>query len=145
MEKKKPGIGVGIMMLKDNKILLGRRHGDPEKADSELHGESTWTMPGGKLEFGETLKDAGQREVMEETGMNIDKDGLRLISMTDDIVEDAHFVTVGFLCENPEGEPKVTEPEEITEWKWFDLDKLPEKMFFPSAKVLKNYLAKKIY
>jgi 8-oxo-dGTP pyrophosphatase MutT (NUDIX family) len=32
------------------------------------------------------------------------------------------------------------EPNEITEWRWFDLNDLPEKVFFPSAKILKNYL-----
>ena len=102
-------------------------------------------MPGGKLEFGETLKNAAQREVVEETGININKNNLSLISLTDDIIEDAHFVTIGFLYENPEQEPRVMEPDEIVEWQWFDLNNLPEKIFFPSAKVLKNYLAKKIY
>jgi len=37
------------------------------------------------------------------------------------------------------------EPEEITEWKWFDLDNLPEKIYSPSAKMINNYLSKKIY
>lgn len=119
MENKRPDAGIGVMMLKNNKILLGRRHGDPEKADSELHGESSWTMPGGKLDFGETFEDAAHREVLEETGININKENLKLISIANDIVEDAHFVTVGFLYENPEEEPKVMEPDEIVEWKWF--------------------------
>jgi 8-oxo-dGTP diphosphatase len=61
------------------------------------------------------------------------------------MVEDTHFITIGFLYENPEEEPKVMEPDEITEWKWFALDNLPAPIFFPSAKVLKNYLVKKIY
>jgi 8-oxo-dGTP diphosphatase len=145
MENKKPGIGVGVMMLKDNKILLGKRSGDPEKADSELHGESSWTMPGGKVHFGETLKETAYREVLEETGININQENLKLISLSDDIIEDAHFVTVGFLYENPAGEAKVTEPDEIVEWQWFALDDLPTPIFFPSEEVLKNYLAKKIY
>lgn len=40
-EKKKVGAGFGVMLLKEGKIFLGRRHADPEKADSELHGEGT--------------------------------------------------------------------------------------------------------
>jgi len=40
-QKLKPAVGVGVMILKDNQILLGRRHSDPSKADSELHGEGT--------------------------------------------------------------------------------------------------------
>jgi len=139
---KKPGVGVGIMILRDNKILLGKRHGDPEKADSELHGELSWTMPGGKLHFGETLKDTACREVLEETGININKENLKLISVTDDMVEDAHFVTIGFLYEGQVEEPKVTEPDEITEWRWFELNNLPSPVFFPSEKIIKNFLNK---
>jgi hypothetical protein len=37
------------------------------------------------------------------------------------------------------------EPDEITIWKWFDIDKIPENLFPPSKKVLKNYLANKFY
>ncbi len=73
------------------------------------------------------------------------KENLKLISVANDIVEDAHFVTIGFLYENPEEEPKVTEPDEIVEWEWFALDDLPAPIFFPSEEVLKDYLAKKIY
>jgi len=45
---KKPGVGVGVIILKDSKVLLGKRHSDARKADSELHREGTWTLPGGK-------------------------------------------------------------------------------------------------
>ena len=44
-----------------------------------------------------------------------------------------------------EGDPKVMEPDEITEWKWFDLDNLPSPIFFLSAKVLENYKKDKFY
>jgi hypothetical protein len=37
------------------------------------------------------------------------------------------------------------EPEEITEWKWFPLGELPKQMFFPSEKLIDNYLKGKIY
>ena len=67
MKEKKVGVGFGVLLLKDKKILLGKRHEDPEKADSELHGAGTWTMPGGKLEFGETFEQGARREVLEET------------------------------------------------------------------------------
>jgi len=65
VENKKVGVGFGVMFLKDSKVLLGKRHDDPEKADSELHGEGTWTMPGGKLHFGEAFEDGAWREVKE--------------------------------------------------------------------------------
>lgn len=144
-ENNKVGVGFGVMVLNDNKVLLGRRHEDPEKADSELHGEGTWTMPGGKMHFGESFEEAAYRETLEETGIKINKEKLKLISLSNDLKEDAHFVTIGFLCEDFEGEPRVMEPDEITEWQWFDLTKLPSPVFFPSQRVLDNYLKGKIY
>ncbi|MDD2696971.1 MAG: NUDIX domain-containing protein [Candidatus Pacebacteria bacterium] len=143
-QKLKPAVGVGVMILKDNKILLGKRHSDPDKADSELHGEGTWTLPGGKLHFQEGLKEAAKREVAEETGITV-KNLEELISVSNDTVPDKHFVTIGFLCTDYEGEPKVMEPDEIVEWQWFDLNSLPSPIFPPSGKVIKNYLTKKIY
>ncbi len=136
-DKKGVGVGCGVMLLKDNKVLLGKRHKDPDKADSELHGEGTWTMPGGKLHYGETFEECARREVREETGMKLKK--VKVMCVNNDKNEHAHFVTVGLFSDDFEGEPKVMEPDEITEWKWFALDKLPEKMFFPSAKILENY------
>lgn len=141
--EKKPGVGIGIMILRDNKVLLGKRHSDPKKADSELHGEDTWTMPGGKLHFQEELEDAAFREVLEETGIETNKEKLKIISVTNDRIKDAHFVTIGFLCQDFKGETKVMEPDEIIEWKWFDLDNLPSSIFFPSEKILKKFLATK--
>ncbi|MFH1505691.1 MAG: NUDIX domain-containing protein, partial [archaeon] len=139
------GMGFGIMILKDNKILLGKRHDNPEKADSLLHGEGQWTMPGGKLHFGEDFQKAAAREVLEETGLVVDPKKLKFISFTNDIVPDAHFVTAGFLCMEFEGEPSIMEPDEITKWEWFDIKKLPRPMYKSSEKVLKNYLDGTIY
>ena len=143
MDEKFPKVGVGVMIFKDNKVLLGHRHSDPRKADSELQGEGTWTMPGGKLDFKEDLKDCAQREVFEETGIKINKEQIKIISVTNDTAADAHFITIGFLCEDFEGDAKIMEPDEITEWKWFDLNNLPSPIFFPSEKILKKFLRDK--
>ena len=142
-KKKKIGVGFGVMMLKSNKVLLGKRHEDPEKASSLLNGAGTWTMPGGKLEFGETFEEGAKREVLEETGITLNK--MNVICVNQDIIETAHFITIGLFSDAFSGEPKVMEPDEITEWHWFDLDNLPSPLYFPSAKVLENYKRKKFY
>ena len=147
MKPKKIGVGFGVMMLKEKKILLGRRHIDYKKADSELHGEGTWTMPGGKLEFGENFEEGAKREVIEETGIKLEN--TKVICINNDRGEDAHFITIGLLSIYEEGDfkgqPNVMEPDEITEWEWFGVNNLPEKIFFPSAKVLENYKQRKFY
>ncbi len=141
--KLRPGVGFGIMIFKEGKVLLGKRHEDPEKASSLLHGEGTWTMPGGKLHFKEGLKEAAAREALEETSLVVRN--LEVISLSNDVVHDNHFVTVGFFCDDFEGEARVMEPDEITKWEWFDLNNLPIPLFPPSAKIVRNYLEKKIY
>jgi len=143
MSEQKVRAGFGAMILKDGKVLLGHRHDDPEKASSELHGEGTWTMPGGKMEFGESFEEGIRREVLEETGLTINS--FKVISVTNDIVPDAHFVTIGFLVTDFFGVPEIREPDEIVEWQWFSLDNLPEPMYPPAAKIVKNYLAGEVY
>lgn len=142
-EKMKIGVGFGVMLLNGNRVLLGKRHDDPEKADSLLNGAGKWTMPGGKLDFGETFEDGAKREVEEETGIKVGN--LDVTCVNQDMVQDAHFVTIGLFCEDFSGEPKVMEPDEITEWRWFDLDNLPNPLYFPSAKIFENYKQKKFY
>lgn len=145
MAEHKIGVGFGVMILKGRKVLLGLRNDDAIKASSALHGEGTWTMPGGKLKFGETHLDGCVREVFEETGVKISKEDLKLVSLSNDIVQDAHFVTAGFLYRGEFGEPKVMEPDEIVEWRWFAMNKLPKKIFLASQKVFKAYREKVVY
>jgi ADP-ribose pyrophosphatase YjhB (NUDIX family) len=96
-------------------------------------------MPGGKIHFGEKFIDAAYREVLEETGMKISKDKLRVICISDDILTDVHFVTIGILCEDFEGEPKAMEPDEILRWEWFSLNNLPSPIYLPSKKIIEKY------
>lgn len=148
---KKMGAGFGVMVLRDGKVLLGQRHVDPAKADSLMNGEGTWTMPGGKLDFGESFEGGAVRELREETGIVIQESDLEVISLSNDIVPTAHFVTIGLLCKcvpvsDMYGqESQVMEPDEITQWKWFTLDNLPTPLFKPSEKVLNNYKEGKFY
>ena len=139
----KPGIGVGIMVLKDEKILLGLRNPDKEKASSELQGQGTWTMPGGKVEFMETLEAAAKRELEEETSLIANK--LDLLCISDDMTDTAHYVTVGFIVREYKGEVRTTEPETILEWKWFPLNELPMNLYNPSKKCIEKYKKGIIY
>lgn len=145
MEQKRVGVGFGVAIIRDGKVLLGKRHDDPEKASSAMRGEGTWTMPGGKLDFGERLADGAAREVAEETGLQIAADDLALASLADSILPDVHFVTVGFACRSSTGEPQVMEPDEITEWRWFPIDSLPAPLFPPSAQILEALRDGRVY
>ncbi|MDP3975283.1 MAG: NUDIX domain-containing protein [Candidatus Jorgensenbacteria bacterium] len=141
--EKRIGVGCGVMILKEGKVLLGLRHPNHEKAGSALRGEGTWTMPGGKLRYGETFEECAARETMEETGITLRE--TKVISVRNDKNEHAHFVTIGLLCEKFDGEPEVREPDKMTEWRWFGLEELPTPLFFPSARVIESYRAGEFY
>ncbi|HRH26402.1 MAG TPA: NUDIX domain-containing protein [Candidatus Paceibacterota bacterium] len=142
-EKKRVGAGFGVILEKDGKVLLGLRHPDPDKADSAFRSAGEWCLPGGKLEWGETFEGGAIREVKEETGITI-KDP-QVISVHNCKNDFAHFMTVGLVTHTWSGEATVTEPDEITEWKWFDLRDLPSPRYFPSFLVIENYLQGKFY
>lgn len=141
--KKRVGAGLGVVLERKGKILLGLRHPDPDKADSAFRSSGEWCLPGGKLDWGESLEDGAIREVKEETGITI-KDP-EVISVHNCKNEHAHFLTVGLLARKWQGEARVMEPDEIVEWKWFDLNDLPHPRYFPSFEVIENYQKSKFY
>ena len=133
-------VGVGVMILKDNKILLGHR--SPTRKDTGgIFEPDTWTLPGGKQEYEETIYDTAIRETKEET--NLDIKNPVVFSVSDDFQPDRHFITIEMLTEEYSGEPKVMEPDKEDEWRWFSLDDLPSNIYSPSKKFIEKYLGEK--
>ena len=143
MKKKIVGTGFGVILEEDGVVLLGRRHTDPDKADSAFKSAGEWCIPGGKLDWGESLEEGAIREVREETGIEIKNP--KVISVHNCMNEHAHFVTVGLVAKKWSGKAKIMEPDEIEEWKWFPLDDLPSPRYFPSFEVIENYLKREFY
>lgn len=138
------GAGCGVIIINHkNQILLGLKNDDKDLADSELHEEGTWCMPGGAIEYGETFEEAGAREVKEETSL-IAKN-LEVFCVQTDKNEHAHFISVGMIAREFDGELKVAEPDVIIKWEWFDIDKLPKNIFTPSKKTLDCFLNHRFY
>ena len=89
-----PLVGVGAVIVDDGRVLLVKRGQAP------LQGE--WSIPGGKLELGETVRQAVRREVLEESGLQVE--ATELLGVFDRIVPDDngrvryHYILIDFLC-----------------------------------------------
>ncbi len=147
MEKRNmPGVGLGVIILNElGEVLLLLRNSEPEKALSNMHLEGTWTLPAGKVKYGETLKEAAVRKVKQETNLDIDKDSLVLVSVADDINEYDHFVTFGFLARSYEGQIDLGDTLEQVDYKFYPLESLPINLCDPSKKIISNYLDNCVY
>lgn len=124
----RPLIGVGVIVIKNNKVLLGKR--------KNSHGDGTWQFPGGHLEFYESIEDCARREVFEETGIHIKN--IRKGTFTNDIFkkENKHYVTLYMISEYDRGKLELKEPDKCERWDWFGPDDLPEPKFLPLANLL---------
>ncbi|MCL6708371.1 NUDIX domain-containing protein [Pseudomonas sp. R2.Fl] len=115
-----PGLGVGLAILRDGKILLYRRMKAPEAGH--------WNIVGGKIDHMEPAEQAARREAEEETGLSIG--AIDFVSLTEQIIEadDQHWVSLLYKTSNFTGEPSLTEPDKLSDFGWFDFDALPEPL-----------------
>lgn len=127
---ERPKVGVGVIVVKDDKVLLGKR--------KNSHGEGDWSFPGGHLEYNETWEECASREVMEETGIRLKN--IRFGAVTNDIFkkEGKHYITIFMLSDYALGEVKVKEPEKCEKWEWFSWGQLPKPLFLPIENLLKK-------
>ena len=140
MDKKYPKVGIGVMIKNEkNEILLGLRKGS--------HGAGEWSFPGGHLEFGETILATAKREVQEETGLELND--FKLVSVADEMryiaSDDKHYLNLCLEAVYQGGQPVIMEPDKCQEWRWFDMNDLPDKILEGTELGIKNYLAGKIY
>ncbi len=139
------GVGVGVIVLNnEGKVLLILRNSDREKADSDMRLEGTYTLPSGKVLYNEKLKNAAMRKLKDEVFLNVSVNDLDIISISNDINEYAHYVTIGMIANKYSGKVKLKK-DEFVSYDWFDLDNLPTNLCEPSKKIINNYLEKKIY
>ena len=129
-------VGIGVFVFKDGKFLMLQRKGS--------HGEGTWSIPGGHLEFGESFESTAKREVLEETNLNIKN--VRFGAVTNDHFESEgkHYVTVWMLSDWESGEEKITEPDKCINLQWRSFDGLPDNLFLPWEQLLQSEFIEKI-
>lgn len=131
-KENRPKVGLGVFIVKDGKVLLGKR--------KNALGEGAWCFPGGHLEFNESWEECAVRETIEETGIKIKN--IKFGTVTNDIFkkEKKHYVTIIMLADHDSGDVKLMEPDKCERWEWFewDKDKLPQPLFVPIQNLFKQ-------
>lgn len=128
----RPLVGMGVLVMRDGRVLLGKRQG--------AHGAGYYAAPGGHVELGDSLAETARREALEECGLEIED--IRLLSVGTYIWgPDKHYVDVDVVCQAPRGEPRTCEPENCAGWAWYSLDALPEPLFIVTANMIASLRA----
>ncbi|MGA2960556.1 MAG: NUDIX hydrolase [Candidatus Korobacteraceae bacterium] len=114
----RPIVGVGGVVLQNGLVVLVRRAKAPRMGE--------WSIPGGMLELGETLRDGVAREIEEETGLKVKSE--EVLDVFDSIVIDAdgktqyHYVLIDFLCSVTGGELRAA--SDASEARWATLEEV---------------------
>lgn len=130
-----PKTGLAVMVIKDGKVLLGKR--------KNTHGAGEYAFPGGKLEWWESFEECAKRETREEAGIEIEN--IRFLRLLNFKLYKKHFVDVGVLADWKSGEPQVCEPEKCEGWEWYDIDKLPQPLFKGCVSCIEAFKSGKNY
>jgi 8-oxo-dGTP diphosphatase len=126
-------VGCTIMIVRDKKVLLGKREKDCETTIGE------YAFPGGRMEFGENPSQTIIRELFEETGLIIIQEDLIFLRYVNEYFPQVgkHYVSLVFMGTHPVGEPMAKEKTKCKEWEWFDPDNIPKNTFAPTAEIIK--------
>jgi ADP-ribose pyrophosphatase YjhB (NUDIX family) len=108
---QRPQLAVSAVIFRDGKVLLLRRAKSP--------GKGFWSLPGGRVEFGESLATALTREVDEETGLRIEIVALAgWREVLPGTGGGGHYLIMSFAARWAAGEPRLN--EEHDDFKWIE-------------------------
>ena len=116
-QPQRPQLAVSAAIFRDGQVLLVRRARSP--------GKGFYSLPGGRVEFGESLHAALRREVDEETGLAIDIVALAgWREVLPSAAGDGHYLIMSFAARWQANEPRLN--EELDDFKWLAPDTLGE-------------------
>ena len=116
MSRARPELAVGAVVVRDDCLLVIRRGHGP--------GAGEWSVPGGRVEAGETLHEAVVRETWEETGLEVVVE--RFLGWVERLGDDHHFVILDFVVGLLDAEATVVAGDDAAEAAWVPLHELSE-------------------
>ena len=136
MTEKSPGINVDILVVKEDKILLGLL-----TKKWNYQGKQVYGVPGRDIRFGEKIGDAVKRDIKQEFDCNVLK--YEIICVNANYALGNHFIGIGVIAEI-DGEPKILLPDDWEKWEWFTKDSIPDNLFPATRNLVKCYFDKKV-
>jgi 8-oxo-dGTP diphosphatase len=137
-EPARPKVGIGLLLIKGDKILLGKR--------KSSHGAGEYGGPGGHLELLESFEECVLRELAEEAGTTVKVKNVRFLCLTNlRRYAPKHYVDIGMVAEWVSGEPSVEEPDKLVSWNWYNIENLPLPLFGVEPNYIEAYKTGKTY
>src|SRR5579872_3172461 len=121
MKNKKPLISVDILVIRNNKILLGLLSDKWKYKEEKVYG-----VPGRDIMFNEKIGETVKRNIQEEFGCNVTS--YKIICVNANYALGNHYIGIGVVAEI-DGEAKNLLHEDWDKWEWFDKDALPKNLF----------------
>ena len=132
----RPYVGVGVIVFRDKEVLLVQRNKEPNKGQ--------WSIPGGSQLLGETASEAAQRELLEETGVKVDR--LFLVDVVDAIIPGVegkikyHYTLVDYMGQWQSGESRPG--DDAKEVRWVRLNELSSySLLVKTMKIIQKAVA----
>ena len=126
----RPLVGVGAVIVHEGRVVIVQRGTEPLKGQ--------WSIPGGALEVGETLRECAEREAREETGLQVEAG--EVLEVFDAIYREAdgriqyHYVLIDFACRLVAGE--LHAGADATQARWVTLGELDGFQVADTAKTV---------
>ncbi len=126
---KHPIVGVGGVVIRGDCVLLIRRGREPLKGE--------WSIPGGMVELGESLKEGVKREVLEETGLKVRP--MEALTVFDRIQKNGeriqyHYVIIDYACRPTGG--RLKSGSDVLDARWVKREELPLYRITPKAAII---------
>lgn len=115
-----PGVGSGLAVFNDGKLLLCKRLKAPEAGH--------WSIVGGKVDHMEPAADAARREAEEESGLKIHSAQFLCLSEQRIEADRQHWISLIYVSDDFSGELRLMEPDKLSEIGWYSLDNLPQPL-----------------
>ena len=129
---------VNIFLIKENNILLIRR------ANTGFF-DGNYEAPAGHIDGGEPVRKAAAREALEEVGVSIEPEDLKVVHVMHRYGQKAERIEFFLVAGKWQGEPENKEPDKCDDIGWFSLDSLPVNMVPKSEHALEQYLKGEIF